>query len=92
MAPINRAFTPALRMVSQRRSMSVAQRARHLIRDFEPHPFERYPTTTKAAPADWGRQARRLGDASMFYFPFFALVIGWPLLAEELVDGHMGDY
>ncbi|KAF4633549.1 hypothetical protein G7Y89_g4569 [Cudoniella acicularis] len=91
MAPINRAFTPAFRMMTQRRSLSLAQRARQAIRDFEPHPFERYPTTTKVAKADWGRQARRLGDAAMFYFPAYAILLGWPLLAEEVLDGRMGD-
>jgi hypothetical protein len=25
------------------------------------------------------------------YFPALALFLGWPLLAERLVDGHVGD-
>jgi len=90
MAPLNRTFTPAFRMLTQRRSLSLAQRARHAIRDFEPHPFERYPTKTGSAKADYGKLARRAGDAAMFYFPASALLLGWPLLAEELVDGKMG--
>ena len=52
-------------MVAQRRAFSIATRVRTLARSFEPHPFERMPTTQKAARGDWGRQARRLGDAAM---------------------------
>lgn len=57
--------SPILRMVSQRRAFSIATRVRTLARSFEPHPFERYPTTVKAQKADWGRQGRRLGGAAM---------------------------
>lgn len=51
----------------QRRNFNAVARIRQAARNFEPHPFERYPTTVKAAPADWGRQVRRVGDAALLY-------------------------
>lgn len=58
-------MSPILRMVAQRRAFSIATRVRTLTQSFEPHPFERMPTTQKPARGDWGKQARRLGDAAM---------------------------
>jgi len=66
MAPIS----PILRMVTQRRALSIFSRARALVRTVEPHPFERLPITQKAAKADWGKQIRHVGDAAMLYVPF----------------------
>ncbi|KAE9375249.1 hypothetical protein N431DRAFT_463346 [Stipitochalara longipes BDJ] len=88
MAPIS----PVLRMVAQRRGLSIFSRARAIARTVEPHPFERLPLTQKAAKADWGKQIRHVGDAAMFYFPAFGIFLGWPLLAEKMTDGHIGDY
>lgn len=67
MAPIRINPSAAMRtlQMAQRRQFSVIARIRQAARDFEPHPFERYPTTVKAAPADWGRQFRKLGGAAM---------------------------
>jgi len=65
MAPI----TPLMRMVAQRRTLSIFTRARAVVRTFEPHPFERLPLTQKAAKADWGKQIRHVGDAAMLYVP-----------------------
>ncbi|KAE8449853.1 hypothetical protein EG329_007330 [Mollisiaceae sp. DMI_Dod_QoI] len=93
MAPLRVSPSAALRTLRmtqrQQRPFSVIARVRQLARDFEPHPFERYPTSMKAAPADWGRQFRKLGDAALFYFPGFALVLGWPLIGEAMLDGHI---
>lgn len=69
MAPINRLASPVMRMAAQKRSFGIMQRVRHQLRSFEPHPFERYPTTTSAAKADWGRQFKKLGDSAMLYVP-----------------------
>jgi len=91
MAPIRINPSAAMRtmQIAQRRQFNVVARIRQAARGFEPHPFERYPTSTKAAPADWGRQVRRVGDAAMFFFPGFALVLGWPLIGEAMLDGHI---
>jgi hypothetical protein len=65
MAPI----TPIMRMVIQRRGLSIFTRARQIARTVEPHPFERLPITQRAAKADWGKQIKHVGDAAMLYVP-----------------------
>jgi hypothetical protein len=61
MAPIS----PIMRMVTQRRALSIFSRARALVRTMEPHPFERLPLAQKTAKADWGKQIKHVGDAAM---------------------------
>jgi len=58
-------MTPLIRTLVQRRAMSIGARARAAVRNFEPHPFERYPVTQKSAKGDWGKQVRRLGDSAL---------------------------
>jgi hypothetical protein len=67
MAPVNRLASPVMRMAVQKRSFGIMQQVRHQLRSFEPHPFERYPTTVSAAKADWGRQFKKLGNSAMLY-------------------------
>jgi hypothetical protein len=112
MAPITRLSTPLLRSMAQRRGFSIISRVRQTARSFEPHPFERMPITQKAAPADYGKLVRHVGDAAMLcvpllwiplplflpgstncdvnsYFPAIAILLGWPLVAEKMLDGHV---
>ncbi|KAK8092967.1 uncharacterized protein PG998_012781 [Apiospora kogelbergensis] len=45
-----------------------------------------FASSTKSAPADYGRlfqQARRTG---IVYVPGLALVLGWPIAAAKVVD------
>ncbi|KUJ17936.1 uncharacterized protein LY89DRAFT_668146 [Mollisia scopiformis] len=75
MPPLRLSPTAAMRTLRlsqpiRSQPFSVISRIRQAARGFEPHPFERYPTSTKAAPADWGRQFRKLGDAAMFALKF----------------------
>ena len=63
------AFSPLLRTLAQRRTLSIFARARSIARTVEPHPFERLPISQKAAKADWGKQVRHVGDAAMLYVP-----------------------
>ncbi|KAG4031903.1 hypothetical protein MFRU_008g02560 [Monilinia fructicola] len=79
-------MSPILRQVASRRTFSILARARQLTRGFEPHPFERYPITQQAANADWGRLVRKTAGNAVFYFPGFAVVLGWPLMAEKVVE------
>ncbi|KAF7892335.1 uncharacterized protein EAF01_010415 [Botrytis porri] len=76
-------MSPIIRQVTSRRAFSILTRARQVARDFEPHPFERYPISQQAAKADWGRLVKRTAGNAMLYFPGFAFVLGWPLLAEK---------
>ncbi|TVY29696.1 hypothetical protein LHYA1_G000885 [Lachnellula hyalina] len=76
-------MTPLIRTMVQRRAMSIGARARSAVRNFEPHPFERYPTTQASQKADWGKHIRHVGDVSMFYFPALGLFLTWPLIAEK---------
>jgi len=81
------AFTQSSRAAI--RSFSILARARAVARSAEAHPFERYPTTQKVARADWGKQVRHVGDAAMFYFPFMAVFLTWPIIVGKALDGHM---
>lgn len=47
-----------------RRQFSIIRSLRQVGRSMEAHPFERLPTA-KAAPADWGRQFRRVGSQAV---------------------------
>lgn len=44
-----------------RRPFSMMASLRAAGRAMESHPFERLPTKTKSAPADWSWQVKRLG-------------------------------
>jgi hypothetical protein len=59
--------TPAIRTITQRRSLSTFQRARNAFKNIEPHPFERYPVSQQAHQADWGKQLKRIGGNAMLY-------------------------
>jgi len=61
-------------------------------RAMEAHPFERLPSAQKSAPADWGKQFKRLGSQVVVFVPFMSLILGWPLLARAACDGKMGTY
>ncbi|THV48213.1 hypothetical protein BGAL_0261g00030 [Botrytis galanthina] len=76
-------MSPIIRQVASRRTFSILTRARQLARGFEPHPFERYPISQQAAKADWSKLVKRTAGNAVLYFPGFALVLGWPLLAEK---------
>ena len=45
-----------------RRPFSMMASLRAAGRAMEAHPFERLPTATKSAPADWGYQVKRVGS------------------------------
>lgn len=75
MAPIRISPLAAKRTISmvQRHNFNSMARIRQSVRSFEPHPFERYPVSTKSAPADWGKQVKRVGDAALLYVAFFCI-------------------
>lgn len=87
--PVLRQAVRQLPAITARRQISIVSRLRTAARSFESHPFERIPVTQTTAKADWGKQIRHIGDAGMFYFPFFAVMLGWPLMAEKVLDGHI---
>ncbi|KAI9644077.1 hypothetical protein NHQ30_007429 [Ciborinia camelliae] len=78
-------MSPIIRQVVSRRTFSILTQARQLARGFEPHPFERYPISQQAAKADWGKLVKRTAGSALFYFPGFAIMLGWPLMAEKVV-------
>jgi len=47
------------------------------------------PQAQEAAPADYKRLAKRVGGVAMIYFPWYAVVLGWPLAAEKMVGKHL---
>ncbi|TPX14404.1 uncharacterized protein E0L32_005368 [Thyridium curvatum] len=72
-----------------RRNFSVMRSVRNAMRSFEPHPFERLPTTQTAQGADVGKMAKRVAGQAVIYVPGVALVLGWPYLAAVGLDGHI---
>ncbi|PQE23612.1 pantothenate transporter liz1 protein [Rutstroemia sp. NJR-2017a BVV2] len=82
-------MSPIMRQVASRRTFSILSRARQVARGFEPHPFERMPKAQEAAPADYKKLAKRVGGVAMIYFPWYAVVLGWPLAAEKMVGQHL---
>ncbi|KAJ4988267.1 hypothetical protein SVAN01_06202 [Stagonosporopsis vannaccii] len=55
----------------------------------EPHPFARNPVTVKPYPAQYSVMFRKLGRTSTVFFPWYALVLGWPLAAKWYYNGNM---
>ncbi|KAI9742166.1 MAG: hypothetical protein M1818_004066 [Claussenomyces sp. TS43310] len=78
-----------LRMQFSQRNISTVGKLRAAVRSFEPHPFERKPVSQAAAKGDWGRHVRSAGKQTLIYFPFFALVLGWPVVVAKALDGAL---
>ncbi|KAF2635572.1 hypothetical protein P280DRAFT_190645 [Massarina eburnea CBS 473.64] len=55
----------------------------------EAHPFARKPVTMKSAPVVWNIYPKRLARTGKAFFPFFAIVLGWPVAAEWWFNGKM---
>ncbi|CAH0048315.1 unnamed protein product [Clonostachys solani] len=72
-----------------RRQFSIIRSLRQVGRSMESHPFERLPVSAKSAPADWGRQFRRVGSQAVIFFPGMALALGWPYLPYLYYDGRV---
>ncbi|KAH6865505.1 hypothetical protein J4E90_007925 [Alternaria incomplexa] len=55
----------------------------------EPHPFARNPITM--TPHAWraGDLSRKLVKTSAVYFPFYAVIFGWPVAASWWFNGNM---
>ncbi|KAH8722913.1 hypothetical protein GQ44DRAFT_621679 [Phaeosphaeriaceae sp. PMI808] len=60
--------------------------ARHLT---EPHPFARNPVSMASHPWRAGDLGKRLARTSVVFFPFYAVVLGWPLGAAAFYNGRM---
>ncbi|KAK4241024.1 hypothetical protein C8A03DRAFT_12696 [Achaetomium macrosporum] len=73
----------------QRTNFSLMQNLRSFARQFEPHPFQRLPMTSKPQPADYGRLVRRAGAQAMVYFPLGLTLLGWPYAARLMLDGNI---
>ncbi|KAH7381474.1 hypothetical protein DE146DRAFT_286934 [Phaeosphaeria sp. MPI-PUGE-AT-0046c] len=55
----------------------------------EPHPFARNPISM--TPHAWraGDLGRKLVKTSSVFFPFYAIILGWPLAAAALYNGRL---
>ncbi|KAF3034112.1 hypothetical protein E8E11_001910 [Didymella keratinophila] len=74
--------------------MPSATPVRSIIRSWarnmtEPHPFARNPVSVKPYPAQYSVMFRKLGRTSLVFFPWYAVVLGWPLAAEWAFNGRM---
>ncbi|TLS30627.1 hypothetical protein PpBr36_03106, partial [Pyricularia pennisetigena] len=71
------------------RQFSLMAAMRNMARSFEPHPFQRLPNTQKPQSADYAKILKRSGKTVMIYVPGMALILGWPLMAQRVIDGHV---
>ncbi|CAK7235841.1 hypothetical protein SCUCBS95973_009405 [Sporothrix curviconia] len=72
-----------------RRQFSVVRSLRSFARSFEPHVFQRLPNTIESQAPDYSRLIKRTGKTIVIYFPVAGAILGWPLLAEKSLDGHI---
>ncbi|KAJ6440282.1 hypothetical protein O9K51_06072 [Purpureocillium lavendulum] len=71
------------------RPFSVMMSLRTAARSFEAHPFQRLSLTQKPAKADWNGDFKRVGKQAVLFFPGIAMLLGWPLAAARVLDGHV---
>ncbi|ODA80650.1 hypothetical protein RJ55_03609 [Drechmeria coniospora] len=82
-------MNPSVTRVVARRPFSMMMRLRSAARSFEAHPFQRLPVSQQAARGDWGAEMKRVGKQAAIFFPGFAVLLGWPLAAKSIFDGHV---
>lgn len=51
----------------------------------EPHPYGRRSITQAAHPVAWAEYAKHVGRTSVVYFPWYAIVLGWPVATAALL-------
>ncbi|KAK3500187.1 uncharacterized protein B0T23DRAFT_37107 [Neurospora hispaniola] len=72
------------------RQFSVIQSMRQWARRMELHtPYERIPTETGAAGADWGASFKKLAGQAAVYPLVAGTLLGWPLIAKTVLDGRI---
>ncbi|EAA31830.1 hypothetical protein GE21DRAFT_8268 [Neurospora crassa] len=72
------------------RQFSVMQTMRQWARRMELHtPYERIPTETGAAGADWGASFKKLAGQAAVYPLVAGTLLGWPLIAKTVLDGRI---
>ncbi|KAK7753997.1 hypothetical protein SLS62_004096 [Diatrype stigma] len=67
---------------------ALAQGRMPIVRSFQ-HSARRAQQAQPPRSYDWGRIAKSRANQALIYFPGLALVLGWPLGASKLMDGHM---
>ncbi|CAK7204526.1 hypothetical protein SEUCBS139899_007284 [Sporothrix eucalyptigena] len=72
-----------------RRQFSVMRSLRSFARSFEPHVFQRLPITSEAQAPDYSRLVKRSAKTIAIYFPVAFTILGWPIIAEKSLDGHI---
>jgi len=85
---------PAIRVTpaAAKRTFSMITQARTAIRSFEPHIHSIMPAAGPQAIAkpDYARLVKRVGGSAVFYFPWMAGFLGFPVYMEYLINGTMG--
>ncbi|KAJ2901234.1 uncharacterized protein MKZ38_002098 [Zalerion maritima] len=90
MSPIVTRTVPRIATrVVQRRQASTMAGMRRWAQSFEPHPFERIPVSTNAQAGDYAKMFKRSASAFAFYVPGLAIILGWPYLGAQLLQGHV---
>ncbi|GJN67995.1 hypothetical protein VFPFJ_04579 [Purpureocillium lilacinum] len=82
-------MVPAATRVAARRPFSVMMSLRTAARSFEAHPFQRLSLSQKPAKADWNNEVKRVGKQAVLFFPGIAMLLGWPMAAKRVFDGHI---
>ncbi|KAM5352560.1 hypothetical protein ACJ41O_005282 [Fusarium nematophilum] len=73
----------------QRRQFSLLGAMRTVGRSMESHPFERLPISQKPARPDYAKMFKRVGSQAVFFFPGFAVILGWPWATKAIFDGRL---
>ncbi|KAF5022405.1 hypothetical protein F66182_5545 [Fusarium sp. NRRL 66182] len=73
----------------QRRQFSLLNSMRNAGRAMEAHPFERLPINQRPASPDYAKMFKRVGSQALFFFPGFAVILGWPFAAQAVFDGRL---
>ncbi|KAK5992314.1 hypothetical protein PT974_05715 [Cladobotryum mycophilum] len=93
MSPIIARLAAANRLAASRaitsRPFSVIMKLRSIGRAMEHSPYERLPTTQASAKADWAKEIKFVTGKLLMFIPTFGLLLGWPVIAREIMDGHM---
>ncbi|RKU46590.1 hypothetical protein DL546_005747 [Coniochaeta pulveracea] len=74
-----------------KRQFSIMTSLRTLARSMEHGtPFQRLSQTQQSAPADWGRQFKRVGGNAVVYVPAIGSFLAWPYVASYITNDHIG--
>ncbi|CAJ2502500.1 Uu.00g098940.m01.CDS01 [Anthostomella pinea] len=82
------AATSAARAAARLRTPKVSA-FRQFIHSIEPATTSPRPSFGGSQPGNWGRLLKARAGVAALYIPGMGLVLGWPVIAREMINGHM---